>query len=127
MVQAKGRGFSFHVLIQSRMSFSRARSEVCAPRRSLWSVSRPNHRSIADPGGVGGSEVQLDAGMGRQPPDDDRRSVSAVVIADQVDVQADRDLLVELGEELAELAGPVARWIEPVTWPVARPGRRTRW
>jgi hypothetical protein len=45
--------------------------------------------------------------MGIQPPDDDRRGVRAVVVADQVDVQAGGNLLIELGEEFAELAGPV--------------------
>jgi hypothetical protein len=44
-VQPEGRGFSFQVPIQSRMSFSRALTLVCAPRLIFFSVSSPNQRS----------------------------------------------------------------------------------
>jgi len=52
--------------------------------------------------------MHVKAGVGLQPADDDRRAVGAVVVADQVNVQARGNLFVELGEERAELAGPVA-------------------
>jgi len=41
----EGLGFSFQVWIQAWMSFSRAWTEVCTPRRISLSVSRPNQRS----------------------------------------------------------------------------------
>jgi hypothetical protein len=41
----KGLGSSFQALIQARMSFSSARRLLWTPRRSFWSVSRPNHHS----------------------------------------------------------------------------------
>src|ERR1700741_481869 len=40
-----GFGLSFHALIQSRTSFSSAATLLWTPRRSSWSVSRPNQRS----------------------------------------------------------------------------------
>ena len=44
-VQVKGFGLLFQLVIQSRMSFSRAWIDRCAPRRSFLSVSSANHRS----------------------------------------------------------------------------------
>jgi hypothetical protein len=72
----------FQVAIQSLMSFSRAWTEVCTPRRISLSVSRPNHRSINRPWGAGSSagacsgvsgepvEVFLDAGYDACVPGD---------------------------------------------------------
>lgn len=45
--------------------------------------------------------------MLRKPCGDRRRLVNGVVVADQVYVQVGRYLLVELGQELAELHGAV--------------------
>jgi hypothetical protein len=38
LVQAKGRGFSFHCSIQSRISVSIAWTDLWTPRRIAWSV-----------------------------------------------------------------------------------------
>lgn len=46
--------------------------------------------------------------MCQQPGLDGRGLVSGVVVQDQVDLEAGRDFLVELDEELFELLGPVA-------------------
>src|SRR3954447_7211463 len=46
--------------------------------------------------------------MGGQPALDGRGLVGRIVVADQVDVEVGRDLGVQLAQELAELAGPVA-------------------
>ena len=45
LVQTNGRGLSFQVSIQARMSVLRARTERCAPRRSSLVVSSANQRS----------------------------------------------------------------------------------
>jgi hypothetical protein len=51
---------------------------------------------LADPGGVGRGEVQLDAGMGEQPLVDHGRLVGGQVVADHVDGQAGLGLPVDL-------------------------------
>ena len=45
LVQTNGRGFSFQILIQARMSASRAGTFSCTPRWSSLVVSSPNQRS----------------------------------------------------------------------------------
>src|SRR5947209_7856433 len=44
-VHTNGRGLSFQSAIQERMSASRACTDVWVPRRIIWSVRKPNHRS----------------------------------------------------------------------------------
>ena len=91
------------------MSFSRACTEVWTPRRISLSVSRPNQRSTwfiqDEPVGVKwtwkrgcrASQVLICGGV-----------VGGVVVADQVHVQAGGHRLVDRGQELPELDGPVA-------------------
>jgi hypothetical protein len=43
-VQMSGRGWVFQSAIQARMSFSRARTLLCAPRRIFCWVRKPNQR-----------------------------------------------------------------------------------
>src|SRR5208282_6785260 len=62
---------------------------------------------LADPGGVRRSEVQLDTGVGQQPPVDDRCLVRGQVVADDVDGQAGVGLPVDVVQEVAEVDGPV--------------------
>jgi hypothetical protein len=63
---------------------------------------------LVEPGGVGGGEVHVEAGVGGEPGDDGWGLVGAVVVADQVHVQVGGNLFVEFGEELFELGGAVA-------------------
>src|SRR6266508_2251596 len=56
-----------------------------------------------EPRRAGRDEVQLEAGMGGQPPLDGVGFVGGVVVADQMDIQLGGHLLVELDQELAEL------------------------
>jgi len=48
--------------------------------------------------------------MGLQPFRDRRGLVGSIVVADQVDLEMVGDLVVDLGQELLELDGAMARW-----------------
>src|SRR6266702_455700 len=56
-----------------------------------------------EPRRAGRDEVQLEAGMGGQPPLDGVGFVGGIVVADQMGLQRRGHLLVELDQELAEL------------------------
>jgi hypothetical protein len=98
----------FQSVIQAGTSFSRARTLLWAPGLIFCSVRNPNQRSTwsiqDDPVGVKcrwngecRASHALTAGVLWVP----------VVVADQVDVQLDRDGLVDRGQERAELGRPV--------------------
>lgn len=57
----------FQVVIQSRMSFSRAWIERWAPRRTFLSVSNANHRYLIEPGGIGRGAVHVETRMSVKP------------------------------------------------------------
>ena len=63
--------------------------------------------ALGDPGGVGGGVVHVEAGVARQPGGDGEGLVGGVVVAHHVDLQVLWDRLVDLGQELPELRGPV--------------------
>src|SRR5512135_812151 len=96
LVHLKGRAAAFQTLIQSSSAVVSSSSEQNTPRSRQRRWSSANHRDLADPGGVGGREVQLDAGMGQQPPVHHGALVRGQVVADHVDGQAGPGLPVEL-------------------------------
>src|SRR3972149_6193956 len=57
---------------------------------------------LVDPRGTGGREVQLKAGMTKQPALDERRLVGAVVVEDEMDVECSGNVGVDGVEELPE-------------------------
>src|SRR5207247_10902047 len=59
------------------------------------------------PGGVGGREVEVEAGMPDQPLLDGWRLVGRVVVEDQVEVELLRHRLVARLQEVAERAPPM--------------------
>ena len=104
LVQVKGRGFSFQVSIQCRMSASRAWTLVWTPRRMSLSVMQAEQAfDLVDPGGSGRGEVDVEPGVAGQPGVDLGGLVGGVVVADEVDVELGGDGLVDGDQELAEL------------------------
>ncbi|MDP9683679.1 hypothetical protein J2S47_004181 [Streptomyces griseoviridis] len=76
---------------------------------SFFWVGSANHRSTRfSQDALVGVKCGWNPGMGRQPLLDVGCLVGRVVVEDQVDLEAGRNLLVEFGEELLELGGPVA-------------------
>ena len=89
LVQRNGLGSLFHLLIQVRTSRSSSTRLRWAERRS-FAVSQFGKPALdeVEPGGRGGGEVQLEARVAQQPFFHLRGLVGAVVIADEVQVQA---------------------------------------
>ena len=87
------------------MSRSRAWTERWTPQRSFLfrQLGEPPLDQFR-PGGAGRCEVQLEAGMGRQPATDRLGLVGGVVVADHVHAQLGGNLLVQLGQELGRPA-----------------------
>lgn len=121
LVQVKGLGWSFQSASQARTSRSRTWTERCTPRLSffLCESGEPPLDQV-QPGRAGRCEVQVEARVCQQPLLDRRCLVRRVVVEDQLNLKADRDFPVELGQELLELDGPGwRRWSDPITLPVA--------
>src|SRR3954451_3047624 len=104
LVQMNGRGSSFQVSIQSRMSALSWRTERCAPRLSLRLVSSANQRStrFSQLAPVG---VKCNTNLGCAVS---QRWIAgvlcvAVVVQDQVDFEIGGDLAIEGLQELFEL------------------------
>lgn len=64
---------------------------------------------LIDPGCRGWREVEMPAGMSREPPADCRGFVGCVVVQHQVDVKIAGDVALDLAQELEELAAAMAR------------------
>ena len=65
---------------------------------------------LADPGGIRGREVELDAGMGQQPPLDHGCLVRGQVGADHLDGQAGPGLPVDLAGKSRKSTARPFRW-----------------
>ena len=108
LVHLKGRALAFQILIQ----FSRAvvelvqGAEYAAVQAAPLQFGEPP-LDLADPGGVRGREVQLDARVGQQPLVHRRCLMGGQVVADDVDGQAGLGLPVDLVQEVAEVDRPV--------------------
>jgi hypothetical protein len=63
---------------------------------------------LVEPRRVGGREVHVEPGVGSQPLHDRRRLVGAVVVADQMDLQAGGDL--HMSSLARNFLNSVARW-----------------
>ena len=108
LVHLKGRALAFQILIHSSSAVASSSREQNTPavQAAALQFGEPP-LDLADPRGIRGREVQLDAGMGQQPPVDGGCLVRGQVVADHVDGQAGVDLPVDLVEEVAEVDGPV--------------------
>ena len=90
-------------------------STVAVGHRAVGAATEPLARQLREPaldqvqpGAVGGGEVQVHAGMRKQPPVDGGGLVGGGVVADHVHLQLGGDLGVDAGQEPLELDGAVA-------------------
>jgi hypothetical protein len=104
LVHTNGRGLSFQVSTQAWIACLSWATQRWVPRRSHLVVSsaQPPLDQV-QPRAGGRGEVQLNAGMGTQPPLDRGSLVGRGVVADHVDGEVGRDGLVDPGQEAAEL------------------------
>ncbi len=106
LVQMKGFGSSFHALIHLRMSASSALdgTMVAAPDQLVGDAGEPPF-DLVDPAGIGWREMHIETRMRGKPFTDRRGLMGAAIVADQVEVQVDRNLRIDLDQELAKFDG----------------------
>ena len=73
----------------------------------LRQLGEPTLHQI-EPRCAGGREVEMEAGMPRQPALDRRGLVRGVVVEDDVDIEGPRHLVIDADQELAELDGTMS-------------------
>src|SRR5579859_862781 len=85
-------------------------SDACVSATSKLLVGK--HREPAldliDPGAIGRREVDVEAGVAKQPPLDERRLVGAVVVHNEVDIESVGQFSIDAVEKALELDGAVA-------------------
>ena len=89
------------VLADGRFQFFHA-AENATANSLVGKFGKPPLHQV-DPGTVGGSEVEMEAGTFSEPFPDQGRLVSAVVIQDDMDLQFGGHLGLDQIEELAKL------------------------
>ena len=107
------------------VAVQRADGAVRTAAQSLV-VSSPNHRSTRLIHEAGRGEVQVEAGVRREPALDLRRLVAGGVVEDEMDIEIGGHVLVDRFEELQELEARWRRCRAPITSPLCDVERRVQ-
>src|SRR6476660_3661110 len=109
VVQRSGRGQAFCREMNSSMAAISSLTDVWAPRLMLFGQQGEEALDLVDPGRRCRREVLMPAGALGEPVADRLRLVARCVVHDDVHVEANRNVALDLIEELAELLGAMSR------------------